>query len=194
MLLPHASCTLSDRGKNVAPVLKRGVAAEPALAGASDDERERRLRVLLLDEGSIATTDKAEGCRWGRSTYPARSTLDPLQGRRSSKVLVARNRLLRAPFRARPRVAADTIVQSLSGDADALLDCYNEKDLQTRAFGRAAEGIRTLDLLHGKQSAGLGAERNIPANRPLLPRERVPPMPGIYREITGVSGLKPDWR
>jgi hypothetical protein len=50
-----------------------GVAAEPALARASDDEQERRLRVLLLDEGSIATTDKAEGCRWGRSTYPARS-------------------------------------------------------------------------------------------------------------------------
>jgi hypothetical protein len=61
-------------------------------------------------------------------------------------------------------------------------------------FLRAAEGIRTLDLLHGKQSAGLGAARNIAANRPLLPRERVPPMPGIYREITGVSGLKPDWR
>src|SRR5215207_1950456 len=49
------------------------VAAEPALARASDDEQERRLRVLLLDEGSTATTDKAEGCRWGRSTYPARS-------------------------------------------------------------------------------------------------------------------------
>ena len=54
-------------------MLKRGVAAEPALARASDDEQECRLRVLLLDEGSIATTDKAAGCRWGRSTYPARS-------------------------------------------------------------------------------------------------------------------------
>jgi hypothetical protein len=62
-----------------------------------------------------------------------------------------------------------------------------------QAFSKAAEGIRTLDLLHGKQSAGLGAARNIPANRPLLPRERVPPMSGVYREITGVSGLKPDW-
>src|SRR5215212_6457485 len=30
-----------------------GVAAEPALARASDDERERRLSLLLLDEGSI---------------------------------------------------------------------------------------------------------------------------------------------
>jgi hypothetical protein len=107
--------------------------------------------VLLLDEGSTATTDKAEGCRWGRST-PARSTLDPLQGRRSSKVLVARNRLLKSTFRPRPRVATDTIVQSLSGDADALLDCYNEKALQMQAFLRAAEGIRTLDLLHGKQT------------------------------------------
>jgi hypothetical protein len=26
-----------------------------------------------------------------------------------------------------------------------------EKDLQMQAFSRAAEGIRTLDLLHGKQ-------------------------------------------
>jgi hypothetical protein len=44
-----------------------GVAAEPARARASDDEQERRLRVLLLDEGCIATTEKAEGCRWGRA-------------------------------------------------------------------------------------------------------------------------------
>jgi hypothetical protein len=63
-----------------------------------------------------------------------------------------------------------------------------------QAFSRAAEGIRTLDLLHGKQDAGLGAARNIAANMPFLPRERMPPMPGIHREITGVSGLKPDWR
>jgi hypothetical protein len=62
-----------------------------------------------------------------------------------------------------------------------------------QAFCEAAEGIRTLDLLHGKQNAGLGAARNIPANRQLLPREGVPPMSGVYREITGVSGLKPDW-
>jgi hypothetical protein len=57
------------------------------------------------------------------------------------------------------------------------------------AFSRAAEGIRTLELLHGKQNAGLGAARNIPANRPLLPHERVPPMSGSHRGITGVSGL-----
>jgi len=72
-------------------VLKRGVAAEPALAGASDDERERRLRVLLLDEGSIATTDKAEGCRWGRSTYPARSISILCRDAEVPRVLVARN-------------------------------------------------------------------------------------------------------
>jgi len=53
-------------------VLKRG-RAEPALARASDDEQERMVGVLLLDGGGAATTDKAEGCRWGRSTYPARS-------------------------------------------------------------------------------------------------------------------------
>jgi hypothetical protein len=70
-------------------------------------------------------------------------------------VLVARNRLLKSTFRPRPRVAADTIVRSLSGDADALLDCAHENALQMRAFSRAAEGIRTLDLLHGKQKVGI---------------------------------------
>jgi len=69
-----------------------------------------------------------------------------------------------------------------------------KKTCKCRPFRERPEGIRTLDLLHGKQDAGLGAARNIAANTPLLPRERVLPMPGIHREITGVSGLKPDWR
>ena len=73
----------------------------------------------------------------GQEHLPGAVDLDPLQGRRSSKVLVARNRLLKSTFRPRPRVAADTIVQSLSGDADALLDCYNEKDLQMQAFSES---------------------------------------------------------
>jgi hypothetical protein len=150
--------------------------------------------VLLLDEGSTATTDKAEGCRWGRSTYPARSTLDPLQGRRSSKVLVARNRLLKSTFRPRPRVATDTIVESLSSAADAPADCAERKDLQMEAFLQAAEGIRTLDLLHGKRNVGSVRRLNVPANKLLPPRECVPPIPGNHREITGVSGLKPDSR
>ena len=87
----------------------------------------------------------------GHEHLPGAVDLDPLQGRRSSEVLVARNRLLKSTFRARMRVAADTIVQSLSGDADAPADCAHEKDLQMQAFPRAADGIRTLDLLHGKQ-------------------------------------------
>jgi hypothetical protein len=37
------------------------------------------------------------------------------------------------------------------GDANAPADCANEKGLQMQAFLEAAEGIRTLDLLHGKQ-------------------------------------------
>ena len=87
----------------------------------------------------------------GHEHLPGAVHLDPLQGRRRSKVLVARNRLLKSTFRPRMRVAADTIVQSLSGDADALPDCAREKSLQMQAFSEAAEGIRTLDLLHGKQ-------------------------------------------
>ena len=41
---------------------------------------------------------------------------------------------------------------SVRHDANAPADCAHEKDLQMQAFSRAAEGIRTLDLLHGKQT------------------------------------------
>jgi hypothetical protein len=44
------------------------------------------------------------------------------------------------------------IVRSLSADADAPADCGHEKDLQMQVFSRAADGIRTHDLLHGKQT------------------------------------------
>jgi len=41
--------------------------------------------------------------------------------------------------------------ESVRPDADAQADCPGKKGLQMQAFLRAAEGIRTLDLLHGKQ-------------------------------------------
>jgi hypothetical protein len=40
---------------------------------------------------------------------------------------------------------------SVRREADAQADCAREKGLQMQAFSRAADGIRTLDLLHGKQ-------------------------------------------
>jgi hypothetical protein len=51
-----------------------------------------------------------------------------------------------------PRSTAPASPQSVPSDADALPDCWNEKDLQMQIFSEAAEGIRTLDLLHGKQT------------------------------------------
>jgi hypothetical protein len=89
---------------------------------AWDEHQERSMRLLLLDEGSPATNEQRRGVTVGRNTYPARSTLDPLQGRRRSMVLVARNRLQRSTFRPLPRSATGTIVQSLSDDAVALTD------------------------------------------------------------------------
>ena len=68
---------------------KAGVSSEPPLATAPDDEQERRLRVRLLDEGSTATTAKAEGYRWGRAPTRRGRLSIRLQGRRRSKVLVA---------------------------------------------------------------------------------------------------------
>ena len=41
---------------------------------------------------------------------------------------------------------------SVRRDADAQSDCPHENDLQMQAFFEAADGIRTHDLLHGKQT------------------------------------------
>jgi hypothetical protein len=41
-------------------------------------------------------------------------------------------------------------------EADAQADCIHEKGLQMQAFYEAAEGSRTLDLLHGKKNVGEG--------------------------------------
>jgi hypothetical protein len=128
----------------------------------------------------------------GQEHLPGAVDLGPLQRRRSSKVLVGWNRLLRSTFRPRMRVAADTIVQSLSGDADAPADCTHEKDLQIQAFPRAAEGIRTLDLLHGKQNAGSRASAESPGKERFPSYRRSAILSSFSREIAGVSGLKPD--
>ena len=40
----------------------------PVFARGSDDEQERRLRVLLLDEATTCDHGQGGGCRWGRST------------------------------------------------------------------------------------------------------------------------------
>ena len=71
-------------------------------------------------------------------------------------------------------------------DADALADWGDEEGLQMQAFLRAAEGIRTLDLLHGKQSVKCRFCVDIPANGRFLVTEGREWLPGIHREITGV--------
>jgi len=40
---------------------------------------------------------------------------------------------------------------SVRREADEQADWAHEKDLQMQAFSKAADGIRTHDLLHGKQ-------------------------------------------
>jgi hypothetical protein len=42
---------------------------------------------------------------------------------------------------------------SVRREADEQADCAHEKDLQMQAFSKAADGIRTHDLLHGKAVA-----------------------------------------
>jgi hypothetical protein len=53
--------------------------------------------------------------------------------------------------------------ESVRPDAEEQGDCRNEKDLQMQAFSRAADGIRTHDLLHGKQNVGEEPGHKLPA-------------------------------
>ena len=63
-----------------------------------------------------------------------------------------------------------------------------------RAFGERLKGFEPSTFCVASSSSDSAHVLNFPANRPLLPPERVSQMSGFYREITGVSGLKPDWR
>jgi hypothetical protein len=85
-----------------------------------------------------------------------------------------------------PLAALAAATQWLPVDANAPDDCAHKKDLQTQAFHEAAEGIRTLDLLHGKQSVQRRFRTNIPANEQFLATEGSRTLFGIHREITWV--------
>jgi hypothetical protein len=105
------------------------------------------------------------GNRRAGAPTPARSTLDWLQGRRSSKVLVARNRLQRSTFRPLARSARATIVQSLSEDTDALMDCTHEKGLQMQAFSKGLKGFEPSTFCMASRSLDSVHALNVPANR-----------------------------
>jgi hypothetical protein len=65
----------------------------------------------------------------------------------------------------------------VSEETDALSDSLSWKACDLQAFLEAADGIRTHDLLHGKQSAHVWLRRQLPANErflaPLADRARL---------------------
>ena len=70
------------------------------------------------------------------------------------------DRRLSRPRRPWPRVSPDSVRHDAKGPAG----CTDEKGLQMQAFRKAADGIRTHDLLHGKQKVGEGSSHKLPAN------------------------------
>ena len=83
--------------------------------------------------------------------------------------------------------------ESVRPDTDEQGDCLDQKGLQMQAFCEAAEGIRTLDLLHGKRNVGSRASQEKSCKMPvselhaisdafqLMPRNR-----GGFRTETGL--------
>jgi hypothetical protein len=76
--------------------------------------------------------------------------------------------------------------QWVPGDANAPADSLHENGLQIAGPHEAAEGIRTLDLLHGKQNVQCRVRTKIPANWRLFDSQRPFRFPGVHREITGI--------
>jgi hypothetical protein len=89
-----------------------------------------------------------------RSALPAsgESNLRPFMRARGQRFESSPNTCKEASFGASPMTDLAVSPLSVHGCANAQADWPHEKDLQTQAFLRAAEGIRTLDLLHGKQT------------------------------------------
>jgi hypothetical protein len=90
---------------------------------------------------------------WANLRPPVSRTFDLLRARKRSAVRVVAKHLERRGFGAfttvrRPGQSAFSpqLTQTLNPTSDT------KKTLQIQRFSRAAEGIRTLDLLHGKQS------------------------------------------
>ena len=84
--------------------------------------------------------------------------------------------------------------ESVRPDADEQGDSRDKKDLQMQAFSRAAEGIRTLDLLHGKQGVGFLLGADIACKCAGSGVGVVVELPRLYRQITGVCGPNVDPR
>jgi hypothetical protein len=68
----------------------------------------------------------------------------------------------------------------------------HEKDLRMQVFPKAADGIRTHDLLHGKRNVRSRASQERPAKHSFPSCRGSAMLSSFYCEIAGVSGLKPD--
>jgi hypothetical protein len=71
------------------------------------------------------------------------------------------------------------------GDANAPADCTYEKGLQMLTFSEAAEGIRTLDLLHGKQNVRSRASQESPGKEQFPSYRWSAILPSFHRESAG---------
>ena len=145
-------------------------------------ERVQRLTETVLDEVIDADVGQVLDCaRAFRPTQPTRrSPSQKVKG--SNDPELPANRLFFS--RVSCRLAAGPV--SVRREADAPADCTDEKGLQMQAFSEAAEGIRTLDLLHGKQNVWFRLGADIPCKSGGC-RVLVSPLefPGFPREFTG---------
>jgi GNAT superfamily N-acetyltransferase len=140
-----------------APTTRRTTRRPPRVEGTAVPLNHRSLTPLREPRRSLAPRRRQHcdhgqggGVPVGHEHLPGAVDLDPLQGRRSSKVLVARNRLLKSTFRPCPRVSAARL-SSHCPVTQTHCSTATTKSPANAGLFQAADGIRTHDLLHGKQ-------------------------------------------
>jgi hypothetical protein len=101
----------------------------------------------LPDDGRLA---RHSSTRSGPLATSRESNLRPFRPRIQKLSGSSRQQCLqRGLFRDPPGACGPPGTHYMPDDANAPADCTHKKDLQTQAFSKAAERIRTLDLLHG---------------------------------------------
>jgi hypothetical protein len=124
---------------------------------------------------------------------PSRRTLDLLQACRMTSVRTNENRPANRAFSLKPPTIGGPRVRNQSDRMQRnKATAATKKACKCRPFSKRLKGFEPSTFCMASRTPASRPELNGPANEPFSAPPRRAANPGIYREITGVSGPKPD--